>query len=164
MKFDVLVDSLAKVAQDVYLGKGTRVRAFSNLYGCFIGDQCSIGTYVEIQKGVRIGDSCKVQSHSFLCTGVEIGNRVFIGHGVVFTNDRNPRATRDDGVLEIEEDWLSRLEKTIIEDDVVIGSNASILCGITIGKGAVVGLGAVVVNDVPPGVTVVGNPARVISK
>ncbi len=164
MKFDVLVDGLAKVAQDVYLGKGTRVRAFSNLYGCFIGDQCSIGTYVEIQKGVRIGDLCKVQSHSFLCTGVEIGNRVFIGHGVMFTNDRSPRATRDDGALEMEQDWLPRLEKTVIEDDVVIGSNASILCGITIGKGAVVGLGAVVVNDVPPGVTVVGNPARVISK
>lgn len=148
------------VADDVRLGDGVELGPFVNLYGCTIGDHTRIGSMVEIQRGATIGASCKVQSHAFICDGVSIGNKVFIGHGVMFTNDRHPRAVRDDGSLETESDWRDRREETVVHDGARIGSGATILPGVTIGARATVGAGAVVTADVPPGATVVGNPAR----
>ena len=136
------------------------VYPFTNLYGCRIGDETRIGPFVEIQQGAVVGARCKIQSHSFICRGVEIGDEVFVGHGVMFNNDRRPRATTDDGAVKSEDDWL--LERTVVGHRASIGSNASILCGVTIGEGALVGAGAVVTRDVAPGETVTGVPARAI--
>ena len=146
------------VLRDVTLGRGVRFWSFVNLYGCTIGDETRIGTFVEVQKGARIGARCKISSHTFICEGVEIADEVFVGHGVTFTNDKHPRATTETGALQGEADW--RVIPTRVGRRASIGSGATILCGITIGEGAVVGAGAVVTRDVPPGVTVVGNPAR----
>lgn len=146
------------IADDVVLGRDVVIRAFVNLYGCTIGDESQIGTFVEIQRDVHIGKRCKIQSHSFLCSGVRIGDGVFIGHGVMFTNDRTPRATRPDGSLQTACDW--NCEETIVEDGAAIGSNATILPGIRIGKNATIGAGAVVTKDVPANAVVAGNPAR----
>lgn len=146
------------IAPDVKLGKDVVVRGFVNLYGCTIGDASQIGPFVEIQRGVTVGKCCKIQSHSFLCEGVTIEDGVFIGHGVMFTNDKNPRAVNADGSLKTADDWMC--EKTLVKRGAAIGSNATILPGVTIGENAVVGAGAVVTKDVPDGVTVVGNPAR----
>ncbi len=132
-----------------------------NLYGCRIGSETRIGPFVEIQSDVIVGSRCKISSHSFLCSGVEIGDEVFVGHGVMFTNDRYPRATTEDGVLQSEGDWT--LERTRVERRAAIGSGAVILAGVTIGENAVVGAGAVVTRDVPPDTTVAGSPARVLS-
>jgi acetyltransferase-like isoleucine patch superfamily enzyme len=143
---------------DVVFGKGVVVRSFVNLYGCRIGDETQIGTFVEIQRGATIGARCKIQSHTFICDGVEIGDEVFIGHGVMFVNDRHPRATSDTGELQSVADWT--LERTVVEERAAIGSGATILGGVTIGAGALVGAGAVVTRDVAPGLVVVGNPAR----
>jgi acetyltransferase-like isoleucine patch superfamily enzyme len=143
---------------DVEFGEGVVVHSFTNLYGCSIGDDTRIGTFVEIQRGARIGARCKVQSHTFVCEGVEIGDEVFVGHGVMFINDRSPRATRPDGTLQSEGDWT--LERTVVGKRASIGSNATILCGLTIGEDATVGAGAVVTKDVAPGETVAGVPAR----
>jgi UDP-2-acetamido-3-amino-2,3-dideoxy-glucuronate N-acetyltransferase len=153
-------DAPYRLISDVSFGEDVVVQAFSNLYGCQIGDQTRIGPFVEIQRGAVIGTRCKIESHAFICDGVEIGDAVFVGHGVVFINDKFPRATTASGELQTEEDWT--LEQTIVEDRASLGSGAVILAGVRIGKGALVGAGAVVTRDVPDGATVVGNPARLI--
>lgn len=150
----------ARIADDVQLGRDVRIHAFVNLYGCRIGDETRIGTFVEIQKGVVIGRRCKIQSHSFVCEGVTIEDEVFVGHHVCFINDRFPRATTDDGSLQSESDWT--IERTVVRRRASIGSGAVVLGGIEIGEGALVGAGAVVTRDVPPGAVVAGNPGRVI--
>ena len=147
-----------RLIRDVELGEGVIVHPFTNLYGCRIGDESRIGPFVEIQEGAVIGARCKIQSHSFICTGVEIGDEVFVGHGVMFINDRRPRATAEDGRLQSAEDWT--LARTIVEERASIGSGATILCGLRIGSGAVVGAGAVVTRDVGQRETVAGVPAR----
>jgi len=146
------------IAPDVKLGQGVKIFGFVNLYGCEIGDESRIGTFVEIQRGAKIGRRCKIQSHTFICEGVTIEDEVFIGHGVMFTNDLYPRATNADGSLQGAADW--KCLPTVVKRGAAIGSNVTLLCGITIGERAVVGAGAVVTKDVPPGATVVGNPAR----
>jgi len=143
---------------DVELGEDVIVRPFTNLYGCRIGDRSQIGTFVEIQRGAEIGSDCKIQSHTFICDGVTIGDRAFVGHGVVFVNDKRPRATNPEGQLQAQSDW--ELLRTTVEDGATIGSGATILGGLTIGAGSTVGAGAVVTRDVAAGATVVGNPAR----
>ena len=150
----------SSIAADVVLGHNVRIHRFVNLYGCSIGDETRVGTFVEIQRGARVGARCKISSHTFICEGVTIEDEVFVGHGVMFTNDRRPRATRPDGTPQTEEDWT--LEPTIVRRGASIGSNATILCGIEIGERATVGAGSVVTRSVPPGATVAGNPARII--
>lgn len=149
-----------RIAPDVKLGKNVRIYDFTNLYGCEIGDDVKIGTFVEIQKGSKIGNRCKVSSHTFICEGVTLEDEVFIGHGVMFTNDRYPRSTAADGRLQTEADW--KCIPTLIKRGASIGSGATLLCGITIGENALVGAGSVVTKDVPPGAVVAGNPARII--
>ncbi len=149
-----------RIAPDVKLGRDVKVYAFVNLYGCEIGDETKIGTFVEIQKGAHIGSRVKISSHSFICEGVTIEDEVFIGHGVMFINDKYPRATTTTGQLQIEEDWVCM--PTLVKYGASIGSNATILCGVTVGEHAIVGAGSVVTHDVPAGAVVAGNPARVI--
>ncbi len=151
-----------QIAPDVRLGQGVRIFGFVNLYGCEIGDETKIGTFVEIQKGSRIGRRCKVSSHSFICEGVTLEDEVFVGHGVMFTNDKYPRATTATGGLQTEADWTCLT--TLVKRRASIGSGATILCGVTIGEGAVIGAGAVVTKDVPPATVVAGNPARILRK
>jgi acetyltransferase-like isoleucine patch superfamily enzyme len=150
------------IARDVNLGKNVKIFSFVNLYGCEIGDNSKIGTFVEIQKGARIGRNCKISSHSFICEGVTVEDNVFIGHGVIFINDRYPRSTNSQGGLQTEDDWTCI--STRIKQGASIGSNATILCGVTIGENAVVGAGSVVTKDVAPNAVVAGNPAKVIKK
>ena len=150
----------SRIAPDVVLGKDVKIHAFVNLYGCTIGDESKIGTFVEIQKGASVGRRCKISSHTFICEGVTIEDEVFIGHGVTFINDRYPRATASDGDLQTEADW--QVVPTMVRRAASIGSNATILCGVTIGEGAIVGAGSVVTEDVPRGMIVAGNPARVL--
>jgi acetyltransferase-like isoleucine patch superfamily enzyme len=147
-----------RLINDVSFEEGVVVHSFTNLYGCAIGRGTRIGTFVEVQKGVTIGSSCKVQSHTFVCEGVSIGDGVFVGHGVVFINDKYPRATNDAGQLQTEADW--QLSPIVVEDGASIGSGAVILGGVRVGAGAMVGAGALVTKDVPPRATVAGNPAR----
>ena len=149
------------IAPNVKLGKDTRVFGFVNLYGCEIGDESKIGTFVEIQKGAKIGNRCKISSHTFICEGVTIEDEVFVGHGVTFTNDLFPRATTEGGGLQTEADW--KCIPTLVKRGASIGSGATLLCGITIGERAVIGAGSVVTKDVPAGAIVVGNPARVLN-
>lgn len=144
----------------VDFGEGVVVQPFVNLYGCRIGARSRIGPFVEIQKGVVVGADCKIQSHSFLCTGVELEDEVFVGHGVVFMNDKFPRATNDDGSLQRDGDWA--LIRTVIGRRASIGSGAVVLGGVRIGAGALVGAGAVVTRDVPEGQVVAGTPARAL--
>lgn len=148
-----------RIAPDVQLGKHVVLHGFINLYGCRIGDETRIGTFVEIQKNVVVGARCKIQSHSFLCEGVTIEDEVFVGHGVLFINDLDPRATTN-GVLQTEADW--RLEPILVRRGATLGSGAVILGGVVIGEGALVGAGAVVTRDVPAGSVVAGVPARVL--
>jgi len=150
------------IAADVVLGTGVRIFQpdLVNLYGCSIGDETRVGAFVEIQKNARIGARCKISSHTFICEGVEIEDECFIGHGVMFTNDVYPRAVNRDGTLQTEADW--QVIKTRIKRRVSIGSNATIIAGVTIGEGALVGAGAVVTKDVPDFAIVAGVPARVI--
>ncbi|HKB90663.1 MAG TPA: acyltransferase [Opitutaceae bacterium] len=148
------------ISPDVKLGKGVRIFGFTNLYGCEIGDDSKIGTFVEIQKGAKIGSRCKISSHTFVCEGVTIEDEVFIGHGVMFTNDLYPRAINADGALQSKSDWTCL--KTLVKRGAAIGSGSTLLCGITIGEHALIGAGSVVTKDVPPGAVVVGNPARLI--
>jgi UDP-2-acetamido-3-amino-2,3-dideoxy-glucuronate N-acetyltransferase len=161
-------DELKKVAPSVILGKnvvlGNNVKLadFINLYGCTIGDGTKIGPFVEIQKNAFIGKNCKIQSHSFICEGVTIEDEAFVGHGVMFTNDKYPRSTTESGGIQTEADW--KVVPTLIKRRASIGSNATILCGITVGEGAIVGAGSVVTEDVPPETIVAGNPARVIRR
>jgi UDP-2-acetamido-3-amino-2,3-dideoxy-glucuronate N-acetyltransferase len=149
-----------RIAPDVKLGQRVKIFAFTNLYGCSVGDDTKIGTFVEIQKGARVGSRCKVSSHTFVCEGVTIEDEVFIGHGVTFINDRFPRATNVDGKLQTEADW--KCDATMVKRGASIGSGATILCGVTIGEKAIVGAGSVVTKDVPAGAVVAGNPARVL--
>lgn len=148
------------IAPDVVLGKGVKVYAFTNLYGCQVGDESKIGTFVEIQKGACIGARCKISSHSFVCEGVTIEDNVFVGHNVTFINDPLPRATTEDEALQTDEDWV--VIATVVKRGASIGSSATILCGVTIGEGAVVGAGSVVTRDVPARSIVAGNPARIL--
>ena len=148
-----------RIAPDVVLGENVRIFAFVNLYGCVIGDDTKVGTFVEIQKGARIGKRCKISSHSFICEGVVVEDEVFIGHGVTFTNDRYPRATTRDGLMKTDADW--KCQSTIVKRGASIGSGVTLLAGITIGERSIIGAGSVVTRDVPPGAVVAGNPARI---
>jgi len=147
------------VADDVKLGENVRFAPFVNLYGCEVGDETRIGAFVEVQKQASIGKRCKISSHTFICSGVVIEDGVFIGHGVVFINDRLPRAVNGDGSVQTENDWA--LEETRIRTGASIGSGAIIMCGVTVGERAMVGAGALVTHDVPPYAVVAGQPARV---
>ena len=148
------------IAPDVTLGRDVIIHNFVNLYGCEIGDGTKIGSFVEIQKGALVGRNCKVSSHTFICEGVTIEDDVFIGHGVIFINDKYPRATNAEGSLQSAPDW--KVVETIVGRGASVGSGATILCGVAIGEYAIVGAGAVVTRDVPAGATVAGNPARVL--
>jgi acetyltransferase-like isoleucine patch superfamily enzyme len=148
----------ARIASDVKLGENVRIYAFVNLYGCEIGDDSRVGTFVEIQKGAKIGKRVKVSSHSFVCEGVTIEDDVFIGHGVMFINDKYPRASSANGQPQTEVDWA--VVPTLIKKGASIGSNATILCGVTVGEGAIIGAGCVVTKDIPPWTVAAGVPAR----
>ena len=149
-----------RIAEDVKLGRDVKLFAFVNLYGCTIGDETKIGTFVEIQKNAVVGARCKISSHTFICEGVEIGDEVFIGHNVSFINDKFPRAANTDGSMQTDADW--KVVPTRVGHRVSIGTSATILCGVTIGEGALIGAGSVVTKDVPAGAIVAGNPARII--
>jgi acetyltransferase-like isoleucine patch superfamily enzyme len=151
-----------RIAPDVKLGKNVRIFAFTNLYGCEIGDETKIGTFVEVQKNARIGKRCKISSHTFICEGVTIEDEVFLGHNVTFINDLYPRATAAGGQLQTEADWECR--PTLVKRGASIGSSATLLCGITVGENAIIGAGSVVTKDVPANTVVAGNPARILRK
>jgi len=152
-------DAPYRLIDDVDFGENVIVSPFTNLYGCRIGPETRVGPFVEIQRDAVIGARCKIQSHAFICTGVEIEDEVFVGHGTVFINDKFPRATTEEGALKNEADW--QLERTVVERGAALGSGVVVLSGIRIGAGALVGAGAVVTQDVAPGETVAGVPARV---
>lgn len=148
------------VADDVKLGTNVRLSRFINLYGCEIGDETKIGAFVEIQKNSKVGRRCKISSHTFICEGVVIEDNVFLGHGVTFINDTYPRATNADGTSQTEANWT--VEPTLVRSGASVGSGATILSRITIGRNALIGAGSVVTKDVPPNAIVAGNPARLI--
>jgi UDP-2-acetamido-3-amino-2,3-dideoxy-glucuronate N-acetyltransferase len=152
--------NLKKITRDVKIGNDVFINDFINIYGCVIGDNSKIGPFVEIQKNAFIGSHCKIQSHTFICEGVTIEDQVFIGHGVMFTNDIYPRSTKQDGGIQTETDW--QVVPTLIKKRASIGSNATILCGVTVGENAIIGAGSVVVADVPANTIVAGNPAVVL--
>lgn len=154
-----LPDAL-RIAPDVRIGRDVKLFGFINLYGCEIGDETKIGTFVEIQKGVRIGKRCKISSHTFVCEGVTIEDGVFVGHGVIFINDRMPRALNADGSVQTDEDW--DCQQTLVQEGASIGSGSTLLGGITIGRHAIVGAGSVVTKDVPARTIVAGNPAQIL--
>ena len=151
-----------KNINNVKLGKDVKIFDFVNLYGCFIDDNSKIGTFVEIQKNAFIGKNCKISTHTFICEGVHIEDNVFIGHNVTFINDKIPRSVNPDGSMQSEADW--KVVETYIKKGASVGSSATILCGITVGENAIVGAGAVVTKDVPPGAVVAGVPAKIIKK
>jgi UDP-2-acetamido-3-amino-2,3-dideoxy-glucuronate N-acetyltransferase len=148
------------ITPDVKLGNDVKIYNFVNLYGCEIGDNSKIGTFVEIQKGVRIGSNCKISSHTFICEGVTIEDDVFIGHNVTFINDTYPRATTSAGTLQTESDWPC--VPTLVKKGASIGSSVTLLAGVKVGENAIVGAGSVVTRDVPPNTVVAGNPAKVL--
>lgn len=150
------------IAPDVKMGRNVKIYSFTNLYGCELGDDVKVGTFVEIQKGAKIGSRCKISSHTFICEGVVIEDEVFIGHNVTFINDLFPRSTNEGGSLQTEADW--KCERTLVKKGASIGSGAILLCGVTVGEGALVGAGSVVTKDVPAHTVVAGNPARVLRK
>lgn len=154
-------EAVCRLLDDVVLGENVVVGPFTNLYGCEIGDGTRIGPFVEIQRGARIGARCKVQSHTFVCEGVTVEDEVFVGHGVMFVNDKYPRATTADGTLQTGDDW--QLLETVVERGASLGSGAVLLGGVRVGAGATVGAGAVVTRDVEPGAVVAGSPARPLS-
>jgi UDP-2-acetamido-3-amino-2,3-dideoxy-glucuronate N-acetyltransferase len=153
---------MRKIAPNVKLGKEVKIYDFVNLYGCEIGDNSKIGTFVEIQKGAKIGKNCKISSHTFICEGVTIEDNVFVGHNVTFINDLYPRATTANGNLQEGEHWVS--VPTLVKNGASIGSSATLLCGVTVGESAIVGAGSLVTNDVPAKTIVAGNPARILRK
>ncbi len=155
-------DSPRRSLVNVRVGKGVRFFNFVNAYGCEVGDNSKIGSFVEIQKNARIGRNCKISSHSFVCEGVVIEDEVFVGHHVSFINDKFPRAANPDGSLQTESDW--RVEATLVRKGASIGTGSTILCGVTIGENAIVGAGSVVTRDVPSSAIVAGNPARLLEK
>jgi len=154
------IEEPRKTLVNVKVGKNVRIFNFVNAYGCSIDDNTKVGTFVEIQKGASVGKNCKVSSHSFICEGVHIEDNCFIGHGVMFTNDLFPRATNPDGSQQTDADW--KMVETFVKRGASIGSNATVLCGVTIGENAMVGAGAMVTKDVPPNAVVAGNPAKII--
>ncbi len=156
----VTINNDKQSLNNVRLGKNTRIFNFVNAYGCSIDDNSKIGAFVEIQKGAFIGKNCKISSHSFICEGVHIEDNVFVGHGVMFTNDLFPKAANPDGSPQTEADW--KVIETMVKKGASIGSNATILCGITIGENALIGAGSVVTRDVPPNTVVAGVPAKII--
>lgn len=156
------IDEPRKSLVNVKVGQGVRIFNFVNAYGCTIDDNSKVGAFVEIQKGATIGKNCKISSHTFICEGVHIEDNCFIGHGVMFTNDLFPRATNPDGSAQTESDW--KLIETYVKKGASIGSNATIICGVTIGENALIGAGAVVTKDVPANTIAAGNPAKVIKK
>jgi len=156
------VPDFSRISPDVKLGKDVKIFGFVNLYGCTIGDESKIGTFVEIQRGAVVGARVKISSHTFICEGVTIEDYVFIGHGVMFINDLYPRSTNPDGSVQTAENW--ECIPTRICRGASVGSNATILCGVTVGEGAIVGAGSVVTRDVPAYTIVAGNPARVMRK
>jgi len=151
-----------QIIKNVKLGKNIKIFGFVNLYGCEIGDNTKIGTFVEIQKNVKIGRNCKISTHTFICEGVTIQDNVFVGHNVTFINDKYPRATNPDDSIQTEADW--KVVPTIVKKGASIGSSTTILCGVTIGENAIVGAGSVVTKDVPDNTVVAGVPARVLRK
>lgn len=151
-------DAPYRLLDDVSFGEDVRVGPFTNLYGCSIGSGSRVGPFVEIQRGASVGERCKIQSHTFVCDGVHIGDEVFVGHGVVFINDKRPRATTESGELQTGADW--ELVSTFVEERASIGSGAIVLAGVRIGAGALIGAGAVVTHDIPANATVAGVPAR----
>jgi acetyltransferase-like isoleucine patch superfamily enzyme len=156
----VTINNEKQSLNNISIGKDVRIFNFVNAYGCSIDDNSKVGAFVEIQKGATIGKNCKISSHTFICEGVHIEDNVFIGHGVMFTNDLFPRATNADGSQQTDADW--KVIETHVRKGASIGSNATILCGITIGENALVGAGAVVTKNVPPNTVVAGSPAKVI--
>ena len=152
--------SFKNIAPDVKLGKDVKIYDFVNLYGCEIGDNSKIGTFVEIQKGAKIGRNCKISSHTFICEGVSIEDNVFVGHNVTFINDLYPRSTTADGAMQGDDDWVC--VPTVIRAGASIGSSVTLLCGITVGENAVIGAGSVVTKDVPANAVVAGNPAQIL--
>jgi acetyltransferase-like isoleucine patch superfamily enzyme len=154
--------SFQKIAPDVKLGQGVKVYDFVNLYGCQIDDNTKVGTFVEIQKGAKIGKNCKISSHTFICEGVTVEDDVFVGHNVSFINDKYPRSTTGGGAMQTEADW--KVVTTLVKKGASIGTSTTVLCGVTIGEGAIVGAGSVVTKDVPANTVVAGVPARVIRK
>ena len=158
----IVMDNYLCITPDVKLGQGVKLSRFINLYGCEIGENTKIGAFVEVQKNAKIGRNCKISSHTFVCEGVTIDDEVFVGHGVTFINDTYPRATTPDGGLKTEADWV--LEPTVVKKGASIGSGSTILSNVTIGERALIGAGSVVTKDVPPGVVVAGNPARVLRR
>jgi UDP-2-acetamido-3-amino-2,3-dideoxy-glucuronate N-acetyltransferase len=151
-------DAPYRCIEEVDFGRDVTVYSFTNLYGCRIGDESRIGTFVEIQRGAVIGSRCRIQSHTFICEGVTLEDDVFVGHGVMFVNDKFPRARRPDGTEQTRDDWT--LLPIVVEQRAAIGSGAVVLGGVRVGAGALVGAGAVVTKDVPPGTVVRGVPAR----
>jgi acetyltransferase-like isoleucine patch superfamily enzyme len=156
------VAEFSRIASDVILGKDVKIFGLVNLYGCTIGDRSKIGSFVEIQKNAVIGSDCKISSHTFICEGVHIADKVFVGHGVTFVNDLYPEAVRADGILQTEADW--EVVPTYVKERASIGSNSTILCGITIDHNAIIGAGSVVTKDVPSNQIWAGNPARFLRK
>lgn len=154
------IDTSSRVSPDVVLGEGVEVSPYCNLYGCEIGEGTRVGPFVEIQKRVRIGKMCKISSHTFICEGVSVEDEVFIGHGVVFVNDRRPKATTEKGLLRQDGEW--NCEMTLVKRGASIGSGVTLLGGVVVGKEAMVGAGSVVTRDVPDGATVAGNPAKIL--
>ena len=150
------------ISNDVKLGVNVKIYSFVNLYGCEVGDNTRIGTFVEIQKGAKIGKNCKISSHTFICEGVTIEDNVFVGHNVTFINDKYPRATNRNGNLQTDEDWVC--VPTLVKEGASIGSSSTILCGVTIGKNAIIGAGSVVTKDVPDNMVVAGVPAKIMKK
>jgi len=156
----VTVDEPRKTLNNVKMGEGVKIFNFVNAYGCSIDDNSKVGAFVEIQKGATIGKNCKISSHTFICEGVHIEDNCFIGHGVMFTNDLFPRATNPDGSPQTDADWS--MVETFVKKGASIGSNATILCGITIGENALIGAGSMVTKNVPANTVVAGNPAKII--
>lgn len=153
---------MKNIAPDVQLGVGVKIYDFVNLYGCKIGDNTKVGTFVEIQKGANIGRNCKISSHTFICEGVTIEDDVFVGHNVTFINDKYPRSTTENGAMQTEADWVC--VPTLIRRGASIGSSSTFLCGVTVGENAIVGAGSVVTKDVPANSIVAGNPAKILKK
>lgn len=158
----ITVDSDKQSLNNVQVGEGVRFFNFVNAYGCSVDDNSKVGAFVEIQKGASVGKNCKISSHTFICEGVHIDDNCFVGHGVMFTNDLFPRATNPDGSPQTDADW--NVEETFVKKGASIGSNATILCGITIGENALIGAGSMVTKNVPANTVVAGNPAKVIKK